>query len=227
MLSEENDIIEDNMIVEFKYDFNKDKQWRWIPLRVRYDKTAEYRSGHKNYGNAYHVAQSNWNSIHNPITVEMIRTGNSIPSILYDDDIYYNKTSSGTHTKAMRDFHNLFVKNKLIMSVSKMGDTLIDYAVGKGGDIPKWISASLSFVFGLDISRDNIENRLDGACARYLSYKRRFKIMPDALFIHGNSGVNIKNLSAQYTDKGKQITKAVFGEGSNSEEIIGKGVAKV
>ena len=50
--------------------------------------------------------------------------------------------------------------------------------------------------------------------------------MPDALFIHGNSSLNIKNLSAQYSDKGKQITNAVFGEGPKSEEIIGKGVAK-
>ena len=29
-----------------------------FPLRIRYDKTAEYRLGYKNYGNAYHVAQS-------------------------------------------------------------------------------------------------------------------------------------------------------------------------
>ena len=226
MFTEEKDIIEDNMIVEFRYDFSKEKQWRWIPLRVRYDKTAEYRSGHKNYGNAYHVAQSNWNSIHNPITIPMITTGNDIPTTIYDGDIYYNKTSGNTNTKALRDFHNLFVKNKLISSVAKKGDTLIDYAVGKGGDIPKWINASLSFIFGLDLSKDNIENRLDGACARYLNYKKRFKIMPDVLFIHGNSSLNIKNLSAQYSDKGKQITKAVFGEGPKSEEIIGKGVAK-
>ena len=226
MFTDENDVIEDNMIVEFRYEIVREKQWRWIPLRVRYDKTAEYRAGHKNYGNAYHVAQSNWNSIHNPITIEMITTGNNIPNDLYEDDIYYNKTQGNTNTKALRDFHNLFVKKKLINSVANSGDTLIDYAVGKGGDLSKWIGASLSFVFGIDLSRDNIENRLDGACARFLNYKRRFKIMPSALFIQGNTGLNIKNLSAQYTETGKQITKAVFGEGPNNEEIIGKGVAK-
>ena len=42
--------------------------WQWIPIRVRYDKTAELNSGRKNYGNAYHVAQSVWRSINNPIT---------------------------------------------------------------------------------------------------------------------------------------------------------------
>jgi len=59
----------------------------------------------------------------------------------------------------------------LILSVSKPGNTLIDYAVGMGGDFTKWISAKLGFVFGIDISRDNIENRMKGACARYLNYK--------------------------------------------------------
>ena len=226
MFTEENEVIEDNMIVECRYEINKEKHWKWIPLRVRYDKTAEYRSGHKNYGNAYHVAQSNWNSIHNPVTIDMITTGKEIPNTISQDDIYYNKTHSDTHTRAMRDFHNLYVKNKLIKSVAKTGDTLIDYAVGKGGDISKWISSSLSFVFGIDLSRDNIENRLDGACARYLNYKKRFNIVPDALFIQGNTSQNIKKLSAQFTEKGKQITKAVFGEGPNDEKIIGKGVAK-
>ena len=226
MLTEENEVIEDNTIVEFRYDITRDKQWRWIPLRIRYDKTAEYRTGHKNYGNAYHVAQSNWNSIHNPITVDMITSGKDIPDELGDDDIYYNKTQGNTHTKALRDFHNLYVKNKLIGSVANSGNTLIDYAVGKGGDIPKWIAAKLQFVFGIDLSRDNIENRLDGACARYLNYKKKFRIMPDALFIQGNANQNIKSLQSQYTEKGKQITNAIFGEGQKDEQILGKGVYK-
>ena len=49
---------------------------------------------------------------------------------------------------------------------------------GKGGDFPKWIAAKLSFVFGIDIAKDNIENRLDGACARFLTYRKKFKVMP-------------------------------------------------
>jgi hypothetical protein len=226
MFTEENEVIEDNTIVEFRYDINRPKQWRWIPLRVRYDKTAEYRSGYKNYGNAYHVAQGNWHSIHNPITVEMITLGKNIPDELAEDDIYYNQKRGQNFTKSLRDFHNLFVKNNLITSVANEGDTLIDYAVGKGGDISKWISAKLSFVFGIDSSKDNIQNKLDGVCARYLNYKQKFDIIPDALFIYGNSSQNIKNLSAAYTDKGKEITNAIFGEGPNDEKILGKGVAK-
>lgn len=224
MFTEGNEVIEDNTIVEFRYDITRPKEWRWIPIRIRYDKTAEYRAGFKNYGNAYHVAQSNWHSIHNPITIEMLTTGNDIPNELEDNDVYYNQLQGRKVTKAMRDFHNLFVKNKLITLVSTAGDTLIDYAVGKGGDIPKWIAAKLSFVFGMDLSKDNIQNQLDGVCARYLNYKRKFAVIPDALFIYGNSANNIKNLSAAYTEKGKQITSAVFGEGP--KEGLGAGVVK-
>jgi hypothetical protein len=140
MITEEGEVFFDNIIVEFRYEISNLEKWRWIPLRVRYDKTHELRQGLKNYGNAYHVANSNWHSIHNPITEEMLATGNNIPNELADDDIYYNRIISSTKTRALRDFHNLFVKKMLIMSVSKKDDILIDYACGKAGDLPKWMN---------------------------------------------------------------------------------------
>ena len=222
--TEEGEVIEDNTIVEFKYDITKPGNWKWIPIRIRHDKTNELRSGFKNYGNAYHVANSNWHTIHNPITPEMISGLQDIPDELGDDDIYYVGLSTDSLTKSMRDFHNLFVKKQLIMSVSKKGNTLIDYAVGKGGDFPKWIEAGLSFVFGIDVSKDNIENRLNGACSRYLNYKKQFKSMPTALFVAGNSSLNIRNGSALSSEKSKQISKAVFGQGPKDETVLGKGV---
>ena len=217
-------VIEDEMIVEFKYDATKEKFWQWIPIKVRLDKTADYRGGGRNYGNAYHVAQSVWNSIHNPITQEMITTGANIPDLIADDDIYYNKKEAGTVTRALRDFHNLYVKRALILAAAKKGGTLIDMTVGKGGDFPKWIAAKLSFVFGIDLSRDNIENRLNGACARFLNYRKQFRSMPYALFVHGNSGLNIRSTEAIYSDKGKEITRAIFGDGPKDESRLGKGV---
>ena len=226
MFTSTGESIEDNTIVEFSYNKTNENQWRWEPLRIRYDKTSELRSGQRNFGNAYHVANSNWQSIHKPITSEMISTGLNIPEELGDDDVYYNKSSIVSKTKGLRDFHNLFVKKLLITSVSNKGHTLIDYAVGKGGDLPKWIAANLSFVFGIDISRDNIENKLDGVCSRYLNYKKKYKIMPTGLFVNGNSSVNIRNTDAMITQKSKQVTNAVFGEGTKDEKTLGKGVHK-
>jgi hypothetical protein len=227
LLTTENEVIEDGTIIECAYNVDApDPRFRWVPLRVRTDKTAEYRNGQKNYGNAYHVANSNWHTIHNPITKKMLTTGKDIPDELADDDVYYNRiTASGdTTTRGLRDFHNLFVKRALIGGASKRGNTLIDFAVGKGGDLPKWIHANLSFVFGIDISKDNIQNQLDGACARYLDYCKRFSIMPAALFVQGNSALNIKSGTGISGEKYKQITRAVFGDGPKDKALLGEGV---
>jgi hypothetical protein len=226
MFSEENEVFGDEMIVEFSYDFTRENGWRWVPLRVRYDKTAEYRQNLKQYGNAYKVANENWKSIHNPVTEDMICTGLNIPDVYVSEDIYYNTPSGKILTEAMKNFHNLYVKKLLIKSVSKPGDTLIDFACGKAGDLPKWVSAKLSFVFGIDLSRDNLENKLNGACARYLTAKKSNKVMPSALFVNGNSAHNIKNGNAMLNDKAKQTTLAVFGVGSKDPEKLGKGVVR-
>ena len=228
MFSEDNEVFEDNTIVEFRYDLDKENGWKWIPLRVRYDKTAKLRRGEKEYGNAYKVCNENWKSIHPSGRIEenMLCTGLNIPSINVSEDIYYNTQTSKLKTESMKNFHNLYVKKKLIIGASKQGDTLVDFACGKAGDLPKWINAKLSFVFGIDISKDNLENRLDGACARFLTMKKSNKNVPYALFVNGNSAYNIKNGSAMLSEKAKQITSAVFGRGSKETEVIGKGVSR-
>lgn len=223
MYTEDGEVFDNDTIVEFKYDVSQPQFWRWKPIRVRHDKTSEYRRGLKNYGNAYHVANSVWSSIHHPVTEQMISTGAEIPELEVDDDVYYNRSGS-TNTRALRDFHNLYVKRKLITSVSERGNTLIDLAVGKGGDFSKWIAAKLKFVFGVDISSDNINNRLDGACARYLNYRKKYKTMPNALFVVGNSGLPLRTGEALSTERGKEITNAVFGIGAKDKTKLGEGV---
>jgi hypothetical protein len=227
MFTQENEVITDNTIVEFKYDFNKPQNWNWVPLRVRYDKTSELRNGIKNYGNSYDVANNNWNSIHNPISEEMISTGKNIPEEILDGNIYYNRIVKTTSTKGMRDFHNLYIKKKIIYGSSKPGNILIDYACGKGGDLSKWIETKLSFVFGIDISKDNLENRIDGACARFLNFCKEYKEKPYVLFVNGDSKFNIKNGDAMLNDKAKQIAQAVFGSKEKiNKDILGKAVIR-
>jgi len=224
MLTEDKkQIFEDNTIVEFKFIKTNNKYWQWVPIRVRHDKTADYRKGNRNFGNAYHVAESVWRSIHNPITEKMITTGLDIPDVV-DENVYYNRTSNKTFTRGLRDFHNKYVKRKLITDVSKRGDTLIDMTVGKAGDLSKWIDAKLSFVFGVDVSKDNIENRIDGACARYLKMHKKYSSLPRALFAHANSSLNISSGEAFFSDKGKQIINALNGVGPKDKQKLGNGV---
>jgi len=232
MKTEEGEYFEEDMIVEFKYDISLKNGWRWIPLRVRYDKTEELLAGIPNYGNAYHVANNNWHSIHNPITEEMISTGKNVPEIdIEGDDVYYNRgaagkaaaaAAAGYKTNSLRNFHNLYVKKKLIVGVSNINDTLIDYAVGKAGDLSKWIAARLKFVMGVDVSKDNIYMNLDGACARYLNEHLKSKNIPKCIFLNGNSTINIRSGKAFATDKEKMVAAAIFGSGPKDKDMLGK-----
>jgi hypothetical protein len=230
------EVFEDDMIVEFRFDKNKydaENVLSWIPIRIRYDKTEEYRKGKLENQfrgpNSYRTANDNWYSIHYPVTEEMIKTGEITGENIdseSSEDVYYKNGNRNTATQGLRDFHNLFVKNLLITSVSHPGNTLIDYACGKGGDLPKWIDARLSFVFGIDISSDNLENRLNGSCARYLNYRKKYSNMPDALFVTGDSSKNIRDGTALGNELSKKITSAVFGQGERNEDYLGRGVYK-
>ncbi len=225
MLCEEGDVLEDNTVVEFRYDFSADEGWRWKPLRVRHDKTAKLRAGKPSFGNAYHVANSNWHSIHNPVTTEMIRTGSTVGDELATDDIYYSALSTKSQTKALRDFHNLWVKKRLIIGACPKNGTLIDLACGRGGDLPKWIAADLKFVYGLDLIDDNISNRLDGACARYLNYAKKMKRIPRALFGVGNATMNIRDGTGVSAGADQLANMAVFGV--ETKGTLPKGVREV
>ena len=223
---------EDNTIVEFKWEAEfsiSGIAGQFVPIRVRHDKTSEFRKGRKNFGNAYHVANSVWKSIHNPIIEQMITTGIDIPEYSEDSAVYYKEKSKDTITRGLRDFHNKYIKNKLIASVSKAGDNLIDQSVGKAGDLHKWIKAKLNFVFGLDVHSDNIENRRDGAATRYLQMCKKYKrdSIPKALFIVANSTKNILNGEATMGNyKYKQIINYVFGNIEETDPSVGKGVLK-
>ena len=227
MVTEEGaEVFEDLTIVEFKYD---KPEKRWVPLRIRYDKTADLRKNGKNFGNDYKTADSVWYSIHYPVTEEIIKGVDK--NISYDEttalgtgsssitEVYYKSSSSANAeklTEGLRDFHNKFVKAALIYEMSKAGDTLIDFAVGKAGDLYKWKESGLSFVYGIDISRDNIENPANGACLRYVNFARENAMKMDAMFVVGNTSRNVKN-GAAFTGSSqltREISNSVFGNGS-------------
>jgi len=228
MTTETGDYFEENMIVEFRYDMNAEPGWNWKPIRVRHDKTQKLLQGQREFGNAYHVANGNWYSIHHPITTEMITGVESLPEyVSSDSDIYYMGAAEDSRTAAMRNFHNLYVKKKLILGVSNPENTLIDYAVGKGGDLSKWRQGKLAMVLGIDLSRDNISGATDNACMRYLKECGKYDKVPYCLFLRGDSGQNIRSLEAfpgDKTSKERMVASAIFGKGPKDSTLLGKGV---
>ncbi len=229
MYTEDGQPFEENMVVEFKYDAERKGAWRWVPIRVRYDKTAQMRNVAPNKppkitANDYLTANSNWYSIHHPITEEMITRGpdpaNNVP---IDETVYYTRRSarSESTTRALRDFHNLYIKTRLIRGTTQKNDSLIDFAVGRAGDLAKWRTSGVRFVLGIDVSKDNIMHKTDGACVRYLNDVAKFPRLFDGVFFVGNSALNIRNGDAFTTHKEKKLTQAIFGEGAKVRDELG------
>ena len=78
----------------------------------------------------------------------------------------------------MRDFHN-WIKRVLITNVVRMLQkkydvSLLDIAVGRGGDLSKWNTAHIKYVFGFDRSEKSISNENPedpGAVERLKTFK--------------------------------------------------------
>ena len=226
MFTINNEIFTNNMIVEFQYIKENDKFHQWIPLRVRYDKTYSLQTTGKNFGNDYRVANNNWHSIHFPITKESLITGN-IESQDTANDIYYNNSNKSRKRTNLRNFHN-FIKSQLINYASTNPNTILfDIAVGKAGDLNKWHNnKNIKFIFGIDLSRDNIENKQDGACKRYIDLKLKDDSLVPAIFIYGDSSKNIRDGTAYSSAQNKAISNGIFAIGSNSIALHGKVVNK-
>ena len=230
MKTEEGDYFEDNVIVEFRYakdDQTKKGPWKWIPLRVRQDKTQQLREGGRPM-NEYETANNNWKSIHFPVTEDMITGAEAISSGDVTDTIYYSLIEKDSlYTNSLRDFHNLYVKSKLIEGISNYlrnrmnvaSPLLIDYAVGKGGDLSKWSRSKVGFVLGIDNHGDNLTNPEDGACVRYLTARKKDKDSSlRALFVEGDSSKNIRTESNAFQSTlEKELVQSVFGHGKNMD----------
>jgi hypothetical protein len=230
MYSEESDeIFPSNTIVEFRYDKTDINGFQWKPLRIRYDKTADFNRHLKEYGNSYTTANSNWKSIHFPITEQMITGEELVENVVETNEKYYHQHDSFfLETISLKKFHN-FIKQQLLTKVCDgSSTTLIDLACGKAGDIHKWIHSNLHYVVGIDKNEDNIQNQMDGACSRYLKLKSSSsfkKMKTNILFVCGDCGKNIKNGKAFMNYDNQELYKDIVDVVMNgSHKKIGKGV---
>lgn len=187
-IDNEGNRVEDNTIIECVYDLDTK---RWIILRTRYDKTYEYRVLRKpKYGNDWDVANINWMSIHIPIKEDILKTiATNPPDDTFEDDLYY-KDDLKRHQRLFNDVYNFHnrVKEGVYKKTIKPGDTLLELAVGRGGDLAKWRQTKPSKVVGIDFSIGNLISPTQGAAVRYLNYKRQnsHEHIPPCLFVQGD-----------------------------------------
>ena len=219
MRAENNDIINEESIVEFRYilDESIPINRRWSPIRVREDKTRIFKQGKlSKTANELGVAINIWRSIHLPVTKAMI-TGNEpvfpkdapddIDERLLDtDDIYYSREipRDSLLSVHMLNFHNQGIKRQLYMKPERKG-SLLELACGQAGDMNRWIDAGFSFILGVDLVKNNIYNPRSGAYSRMIKrfnqYRRKEEGVEkikytDMVFVVGDCAVNIKDGSA-------------------------------
>jgi len=180
--------VQDDTIIECSYDTDIG---RWTIMRTRYDKTHQYRVLKRpQFGNDIAVADAIWTNMHVPITEEMIRNlVANPPDATFEDDLYY-RDNLDARDRILRDvygFHNR-IKDDLYRSSIKNGDSLLELAVGRAGDLLKWKRTKPSMVVGIDASMSCITSPRQGACVRYLKEKAAnpTEYIPPVLFICGD-----------------------------------------
>ena len=225
--------IQDKTIVEMAYDPKASPGWRWIPLRVRMDKTERFQSGIIGRTlNSDKVAEDVWNSIYDPVTTHMIRSGSLEPSEEEQAELnkltdsqgvlakkYYDRKAPAQDkmlSRGMRDFHNKWIKERILYQTGLQGrgKTLIDTACGVAADLQIWRRKDASFVLGVDYSGDNIRGEKDSAYRRYMetlvTAGGRGNV-PPMVFVVGNSSKNYVNGEAGITEEDKDILRSVLG----------------
>ena len=123
-----------NTVIEFKWE-----NFKFVPLKTRWDKTANPRK----HGNFSAVALDVWNNIHNPIEQDLLfkfSVGSN------KEDQYFDK---------MRKFHNK-VKEYMYSKYTKNCESMLELCSGRGGDMHKWVHNNIHNIVGYDISERNI-----------------------------------------------------------------------
>ena len=243
----EGDIIQDNTVIECYYnnDNSIDQEFRWVPIRTRYDKTESVLKYKKKYGNNVDIANAVWNSIKQNITIsdlsklgeesiyekELSEIKKKIDAVIIAKEQQKNKfyqkiTDLG---KPLRDFHN-YIKSNLIFTYcsekeniknEKRKLTVLDYGCGRGGDISKMFHARIDSYVGIDIGYNEIFSSIDGAISRYENFKRKNKTFPKMEFLLADASSELNYESqiralGKMSDKNKSDLVRIFGEDMNN-----------
>ena len=227
------DPIRDRSIVEMAYDPGRSPGWRWVPIRVRTDKTERLQKGVlRRTLNSEKGAENVWNSIHDPVTSSMIRTGAEEPTpeevasllkaVGERADItkkYYERKAPARdliRVRGLRDFHNKWIKDTILYGppLKTPGKSLLDIAVGKAGDLQRWRRGKVGFVLGIDYAGENIRDPANGAYRRYLDtvLMNAQGGVPPMIFAIGDSSKNLQTGEAGASPEERDIIRSVLGK---------------
>ena len=219
---------ETDNIVEFRYNWDESipVSMRWVPMRIREDKTRVYKKGElSKTANDLSVAINIWRSIHNPVSEAMI-IGNEpvynkdVPEtdderLLETDDIYYSRNipREALLSYHMLQFHNHGIKRMLYAKPKNKG-SLVELACGEAGDMPRWLDNGYKFVLGIDLVKNNIYGPRSGAYSRMLNRRNQFIKRVD------NDKVAYTDMVFAAGDCGKPVMNGECSASINDQESV-------
>ena len=191
ILESDDPLIKNNTVIEFKYFENK-----WVPLRIREDKTEMYLKG-KSFGNDWNVAVSNFNSIKYPITTDMIIGKVEIPVA----NIHFQNLNQKHKTINMRRFHSE-IKNNIYHTYIKKNDKILDLACGKGQDIKKFLDCDPGLCVMLDYDNNALFEAYDSAIKRFKNISKSYDKNYDFKF-------GLQDMSKNFSSKLKELNVGI------------------
>jgi SAM-dependent methyltransferase len=199
---QEGNILQDKTVIEWAYknDHSVKAGSRWIPLRTRHDKTESVRTLKRKYGNNSAIADKTWKSMIDGIEVTDINLlGHpdtydahhaKLKSHITSSMIESERRDGGYYTlvsnieRPLKDFHG-WVKQNLILTYCGKKDTnmgvesldVLDYGIGRGGDLNKYLHARVNSLTGFDIDSFGIYSGSDSATSRYQTLKKKMGVI--------------------------------------------------
>ena len=231
---EENNIVCDNTVIEVAYDLNDvlPPQYRWKILRTRYDKTYNVQQHRKQYGNNEEVAKKIFETIMNPIRlidleklaydynnyidVTKQRVSTKLIEVSKNEDAYYQFKSD--LAQSLKKFHN-YVKDILFQyflpktlkngQIKKM--TVLDFGIGRGGDILKYYHNDIKEVVGIDPDINGLFNASDSAFSRYENQRKKKPYFTQMTFIQASAGelLDVKKQAQLFPTMSEQNKEAI------------------
>ena len=223
--SEDGKIIHDKTVVEFYYNLDADSmnQYKWIPMKTRFDKTEAVQRFGRRYGNAMRTAEAVWRCITNPIYMSDFDTmsDNKIFEINFNkmkeridfdvlklekqQNIYFQKKDKMIIN--MKKFHN-YIKSVLMYTylMYEYKDDIqlkvLDFGIGRGADLEKYYYNEVELVVGIDPRLDGLTNSSDSCITRYKNIKKGKDRFPPMYFVHADATAIL-----QYDEQTKALGK--------------------
>jgi len=177
------------------------------------------------------VAEDTWNSIYDPITETMIKTGIEEPTAEELAALggrtressarqYFDRQGPEADERlaaGMKKFHSRWIKETILYGVGLRGGdkTLLELACGVAGDLHKWMRMNVSFVLGIDYAAKNIMDTEDSAYTRYMNQaieRGGLEDIPPMVFAIADCSKSLVDGSAGSNEEEKDILRSVFGK---------------